>query len=247
MVPVSAPPSAKEVLARAVLFQGLTEDLLEELAQVVEWFFISGGEVLFRRGEPGDSLFIVVTGRLQIVRDRGERSLQVIRDLGPGENIGELSLLTGEPRSATVRAVRDTQLICLSREQFDGLLERHPRPMMQLARMLATWLRDTTLGIPPPVPNLATVAVIPLTTIPLDAFMTRLTAAFEDPRGVLRLNAERVESLGGPGAAHVADGEPAYVTGTQWLNELERDHQLVIYESTPEPSAWARRCARQSG
>jgi NTE family protein/lysophospholipid hydrolase len=247
LVSICAPPSARNALAQATLFHGFPDDLLDALAEVVDWYFIPGGEILYRRDDVGDSLFVVVSGRLRVVRDQEGPVARIIRDVGPGENVGELALITGERRSATVLAVRDTQLIRLSRAQFDALLPRHPRAVMQLARMLATWVRNSTLEVPPAIPELATVAVIPLTRdAPVHDFITRLAAAFK-PRGrVLHLTAERVASWLGPSAAQAAEGESGYVEGTQWLSELEREWSLVIYESSLEPSAWARRCARQA-
>jgi CRP-like cAMP-binding protein len=162
--PILPPPDGLATLAAAPLFAGLGDDALAEVAGDVEWLLLPGGEPLFRRGDPGDAVYVVVSGRLRVLGDEGDASWPVLREIGRAENVGELSVLTGEPRSATVRAVRDTVLARLSRERFDGLVARHPQSMRQVTRILARWLtqpaRARCRG------RVATVAVVPLTADP---------------------------------------------------------------------------------
>src|SRR3954465_6741273 len=85
-----------------------------ELAANASQMTVHAGDWLFRQGEPGDSLYVVLTGRLEIVIE-GEPE-KVIRVLGHGDSVGELALLTESPRSASVRARRDSELLVVTRE-----------------------------------------------------------------------------------------------------------------------------------
>ncbi len=88
---------------------------------------LSGGEVLFRQGDPPDCLYIVVHGRLEVILERADGGREVVDQVGPGECIGEMALLADEPRSATIQAIRDSELVRLSKDKFDLLLDRYPR------------------------------------------------------------------------------------------------------------------------
>src|SRR5262249_44302689 len=94
---------------------------IDALAAIVETREISAGRELFREGDPGDGLFLVVSGEIDIVKQAagGSRSLA---QLGPGAILGEISLLTSEARSATGRAIMDTRLLHLPTDKFRTLL-----------------------------------------------------------------------------------------------------------------------------
>ena len=96
------------------------------------------GEVLFEAGEVGDSLFVIVSGEVDIVRGG-----QVIARLGEGECVGEMAALDWEPRSATVRASAATHLVRLERNDLMDLLTDYPELVRSLARVLVERLRRT--------------------------------------------------------------------------------------------------------
>ena len=130
---------ALEFLASTDLFGEVDSAGLEEVARSLEAVRLSGGQRLFKEGDEADCLYLVVSGRLRayVSRDGGEAP---VGEAGRGEVVGEIALLTHTPRSATVRAIRDTELLRLSRAGFDALVEKHPRTMMPLARRIV--LRD---------------------------------------------------------------------------------------------------------
>ena len=84
---------------------------------------LAAQEWLFRAGDPADRLYFVVSGRLRVVVER-DGEPRVARQVGPGAAIGELAILTDSPRSASVQAVRDTELLALGGEEFLTLLAR---------------------------------------------------------------------------------------------------------------------------
>src|SRR5262245_13920533 len=95
-------------LRQSAWFSNLADDVLDAIAVRFEPFALNSGEILFRQGDPGDSLYLVVSGRVRILvsTSSGERG---VTELGAGEIVGEMGLLCDEPRSATVIAARDTQ------------------------------------------------------------------------------------------------------------------------------------------
>ena len=101
------------------LFQGMTDQALEAVAALANEVAIADGATVTREGDPGDSFFVIVDGRLRISR-HGE----TIRDLGPGDFLGEISLVDGRPRTATAVAVGPVNAIVIERPAFLELMDR---------------------------------------------------------------------------------------------------------------------------
>src|SRR3712207_6041932 len=96
-----------EVLARSGIFQGVDADAADSLAKDLDNIEIRKGEVLFNEGEPGDSLYIVLSGKVKVVRRAADGRQNLIALMGPSDMIGELSLFDPGPRTATASAVTD--------------------------------------------------------------------------------------------------------------------------------------------
>ena len=128
---------------------------LERAARLVE---VPAGTLLIREGDPPGSAFVVRRGRLEV-----EVGGRVARELGSGEVIGEIALLTGEPRSAAVRARRDSTVLEIPRDAFESMLERDPAAARIVLSQVADRLR--TAGSPPgppPPERLGVVSVVGL-------------------------------------------------------------------------------------
>lgn len=128
--------------ARTPLFEGLEADEIAEIYGEMRPRHFEPGDVVCEEGEPGDSLFIVQSGMVQVLVGLPSRaSLQPTREsvarLRRGDIVGELSVITGEPRSATVVAVAPTEALEMQQGQFNALLTRHPRVWANLAHLLA--------------------------------------------------------------------------------------------------------------
>jgi NTE family protein len=98
------------------LFGTLGEGTLREIAERVDWLHLRTGDRLIAQGELRDDLFIPVTGRLQAVAEEIGVEPKVLGEISCGESAGEMALLTGEPRSASIYAVRDSVVVRLTRE-----------------------------------------------------------------------------------------------------------------------------------
>ena len=154
---------------------GLTDDELDQLLDDVDWVEIPGGEALFRQEEASDSFYVVVRGRLRalLTDDTGEEV--VIRELSRGDAVGELGVLTGAPRSATVVAVRDTELARFSTAAFERAIERSPRIALPLARIVANRMNDRRTGRAES--GIGTVAFLPAgAQVDVDTFVDAMLA-----------------------------------------------------------------------
>ena len=121
-----------DVLAAVPLFAGLTSADRAELATAARPVTVQGTGWLFRQGDADDGLYVVVSGRVELSIDG-----KTVRIVGPGEALGEMALLTAGTRSASARAMRDAELLHISRESFDALIERVPGFARALLRLLA--------------------------------------------------------------------------------------------------------------
>lgn len=246
IVSAAAPPDVHSFLRSTELLASLDPRLVEDVAREVEWLLVLGGETLFFAGEPGDSIYFVVSGRLQVVVESPSGSEEVVREVGRGENVGELSLITDEPRSATVRAIRDTHLGRLSSEGFTHLLERAPRASAALTKMLARWLGKSHRPSQRH-QSVATVALVPVGEgIGLSDCASRLAEALRAHGSVLHVNAARADAACGQGASEAEESDPAHARVLAWVNDQEAAYNFVVYEAEVGNSAWTRRCLRQA-
>lgn len=108
-------------------------------SQIEKYQSFTPGQVIFREGEPGSSLYIVAEGQIDIAR--GERILETV---GPGGILGELALIDDKPRSASAIARTDCLLAPINRDHFLALVQRTPLFALQVMRAMANRLRHTT-------------------------------------------------------------------------------------------------------
>jgi CRP-like cAMP-binding protein len=108
------------------LFARVEPAVLAEIALELEHLRLEPGAVVIREGEAGDGLYLVMRGRLRVVARAGDGAEIFLNDIEAGEGVGEIALLTGERRTATVYASTAAELLCLSHEQFELIGQRYP-------------------------------------------------------------------------------------------------------------------------
>ncbi len=113
-------------IARMPIFSGIPREELASLLTVVAPIKVSPGSAVVREGEPGDSLFLIVQGTLRVATRGSDGSEVELGRLGPGDFFGEVALLTRRPRTATVTAVTEAELLRLDHATVDQLRRRHP-------------------------------------------------------------------------------------------------------------------------
>ena len=125
---------AGELLGAVDLFAVLTPESRQGLAAASQEHVFAGGEAVVRHNAPGDSMFVVLDGRVRVTL---EPSGQQVAEIGPGGFFGEMSLLTGEPRTATVRAIDDARVLEIGAAAFKGLAAADPRLIEHVTTVVA--------------------------------------------------------------------------------------------------------------
>jgi CRP-like cAMP-binding protein len=125
-------------------FDNLPDEMLTTLAQKVQKRKLNTNEILFNKGEEGDSLFVINSGWVKIVTEDSQGSEVILNQLGAGEVIGEMALLDNEPRSAGVIALSKTTVLELKRDDFMEILKRQPDIALSVIRNFSSRMRYNT-------------------------------------------------------------------------------------------------------
>jgi predicted acylesterase/phospholipase RssA/CRP-like cAMP-binding protein len=233
-------------LAGIPFFASLDESIRHELGGQLEPVHVAAGAVIVAQGDPGDGLFLLVSGRLRVSVTAGGTE-RVLHDLGRGAIVGEIALLSDRPRSATVRAVRDSDLLLLRMSSFKSLVERSPALLAGMSRLLVE--RLLTVDRPqerPAADRAITVAAAGRDTRPAAMVAELLAAELARTGSVFRVNADVVARHLGPEAAQRGPDDPGRGELTGWLHARELDHEHVIYSPDGQDTAWSRLCLSQS-
>lgn len=132
-----------EILARAGLFQGVDPEAIEALTKELEHVEIKKGSTVFTESEPGDSLYIVLTGKVKLGRRSADGRQNLLAVMGPSDMFGELALFDPGPRTATATALTDLRLAKLGKGSLRPWLTDRPEIAEQLLRVIARRLRRT--------------------------------------------------------------------------------------------------------
>jgi NTE family protein len=197
------------------------------------------GEVLVRAGDPSDSVFLVESGRFSVLVGTHP---EPVAEVGVGEPIGEIGFFTKVPRTATVVAARDSEVVQLDRAAFNTVVAKYPRIYEAILMSLAGRLAETTARVPVfsniTIPR--TIAIVTGGRGGLDpAFLERLQSVFER-RGRTLFVGEGDVAKRFPGVAF------DHPTVSRWLNAVENEYALVVYIADDTASEWSRKAIRQA-
>jgi CRP/FNR family cyclic AMP-dependent transcriptional regulator len=138
---------AVEALGRCPLFSGLGPDFRSAIAGTLRTRRFRKSEVIFHQGDPGDSLFIVVSGAVKVMLPSEEGGEAILATLRRGDFLGELALLDGASRSASAIALEPTEMLVLPRDRFSALVAEEPGIRDALLSSLAAELRRLTTHV----------------------------------------------------------------------------------------------------
>lgn len=215
------------LLARVPLFAALPHDLLTGLAQAAVTVTVGGGQFLFRQGEQGEDLYVVRSGRLELLVDD-----EVVHVHGRGEFFGEPALLSGGVRTAAVRACRDSELLVLHRAEFDRLLATQPALAQALVHELGRRVgRDDAAMVPSPTSTV--LALLPVQGL-LPGSRVRDLADLVHAELARHTSVTRLEDDGNPDS------------WSKRLDAAEMSHSMVLLVAGRHDDAWWQFCARQA-
>jgi len=228
------------------IFGALDDTVRRSVEGELSWVYLQRDEILFREGDPADALYVVLQGRLQVVRELPGRPLEVFTEIGRGQPVGEIGLLTGDARSSTVRAARDTELIRFSEQGFRSLLQQSPQALMPLLRTLARRLQRATVEAPPAAARSTVIAIVPLGGAPLDDFLAGFLPDQEAHGRIRVLDSRAFDGEHGAGASQMAPDDARSMYVNEWLHGQEGAHDALVFVADPEAGEWSRRCVRQA-
>lgn len=239
---------AMTAFGNSPLFRELDRRALRELAEAAEWRDLHGGEYLHRAGSGADALHLIVNGRIRVQRQGQGDAVEVLEELGLGQIVGEIALMSGGTHLSDALAVRDCRLLRIGRVEFERILRRHPDAMLRLMAAVIKRLRKPPLLHPKDaVRSTRAIAVLPAHEgIDATSFARRLTRELAVAGSVLRVDGERLEGALGEGSAEVAFEHQRNPDVVQWLNRIEDCYRYLVFAANPVPNVWTRRCVRQS-
>ena len=217
------------------------------LRQHLEWVEIAGGDTLMRQGDAGDSMYIAISGRLRAYVADDDGSQRMVREISRGQIVGEMSLYTDEPRSATVLAIRDSVLVKLPKAEFAGLLASSAQVSIALTRQIIQRLQGGQNR--PALEKPVTIALLPITSrIDVPGFAARLEKQLSKLARVRVVDAAVIDRE--LQQAGIAESDSADADNNRrialLLDAIEADTDYVLLLADPTPSAWTQRCCRHS-
>ena len=229
------------------MFGPLDDATRQDIGSAAEWVSLPQGGVLFEQGDPGEAAYILVNGRLQVIVRSAAGAARVVGEVRPGETVGEMAMFTGEPRSARVVALRDSDLAMFERRAFDRLMAKYPQALMALTKLVIKRLRQTQSDNPPD-EGVRIIGLLPAgPDVPLDEFAQQLTAALA-PYGTSQCLVRKTWTIcsagrESPGRRRTIPGRPR-IAGL--IDAAEARSRFVVLVADADGLPWSRRCVRHA-
>lgn len=224
----------KPSLAEIPFLANADPALLAAMDEEAEWFSVPSGWPVLTAGEPPEGVWFLMSGSLAAFKPSDRGGHQLLGYIRPGEPVGEMAMIAREPHSASVYAMRDSELLKLTPEAFDQLVHGHPDLMRHLARLMLTRSRANTRTNPRAEPKVfALISTSP--TIDLNLRAKTLQAALK------RLGQKAIIINEEDGAAISAEG-----MNSAWFDALEKKNDAVFLISPIADTFWFRICLRQA-
>ncbi|MGH8462300.1 MAG: patatin-like phospholipase family protein [Stenotrophobium sp.] len=235
----------RAIFSQVPLFARLSPEALDAFAARAQVVEVRSGDILLREGDVATAAYVVAAGRLRAILPDGTFA----GDIGKFELLGEIAVFSGEPRSATVHAVRDSIVLGISRKDLLKLVKAYPMALLAITRVIIQRLRQNqrsrTLQS---ARNTRTFAVIPASgDVDAHTFAETLCQALARHDSVKLVDDVFVDSALGTDAAQCPfidnDANARLMT---LLGEVEDQHRYLVYAAGGDANAWARRCMRQA-
>lgn len=237
-------------LTRVEIFQDLSYPQLRTLCSNMTLISLKGGEILIKEKDPGDCLFIVVYGRLRVYKE-GEPSKKIeeknLGEIYPGQLVGEISLLIDQPRTASVKSLRDSILLKLTKTVFDQFTTKHPEAMISIARKCVKRLIEQHVPSAPGT-NTCNIVFVPAGEKHPDSqtFINTCFEILEKSALAIKINSKICDQLLRQGISQSTFDSEDNERLVSWLHQQEANYQYVLYETDPTLTPWTTRCLRHA-
>ncbi|MBV6513693.1 MAG: putative NTE family protein [Ignavibacteriaceae bacterium] len=214
-------------------FGEISAEVFTEISRHIQWLRVERDQILFNEGDPGDSMYILFSGRLQVYSGKGKQH-KLHGYILQGESVGEMALIANEPRSATVRAMRSSLLIKIQADDFKGLVHKYPELLYNITRDIIGRLRKSNLALSQNFTPNNILFIQGSPDIDIDAFLQNFTGKLR-PYAATRLVTPR--SLKKP-VSEFNDEELRNLLNT--MNKLERKYQHVLVSCPYGDTGWLK-------
>ena len=236
-------PQAQDLL-RAILqkhFVAGNAEILATIESGAEYIDLDSGTTLFREGEFSDDMYFVLSGRLRAVREDGSGGWKVFGEIARGETIGELAFFTGQPRSASIIALRNSSLAKVTRAVVERALTLSPQVAFSLMRIVIERLRRSEREYRPP-NTPVNICMLPVTSgLDLVGIANRLKSARpENQASVLVVTADDIAARFGTGPR--GDIWRSYGEVARFIDEMEAQNSTIFLVTDGRESEWTRFC-----
>ena len=231
--------STEEFLAVVPLFAGLSAAERRLVAQHAQTVALPAGAWLFHQGDEADAMYVVRTGRVEVVEQAPGGGHHVVRELRAGTPLGELGLIRQAPRTAGARVRRDAELLRLESDEFNAILRSNTSLARALLSTLGDWLANGRASPPTRPRPPATIAVVSADDAAAASGVERMLA---EELGRL------VSTVSVPQTAATRPGTPTGQSLAEVLDRAERshDHVLLYAGCLAAADEWTRACLRQA-
>ncbi len=216
-------------LAGLPLFSGCGPAALGGMVRRGSWITLPAGHLLIEQGAPSDTLYVILSGRLAVVHDLDGPNERRLSELGPGETVGEMGVVTRARRSASVIALRDSELLRIERDDFMPFLEKNPQAMLTLFERLSQRVARMS-DAQERARRVRTLALLPMDD-------------GADWRGLAQELRERAAAMGVRCALFTEDDEGLT---SEALFAAEESHDLVLFLAPAAMTPWRNLCLRQA-
>jgi len=193
----------------------------------VAWFSLPGGRTLYNAGDEAETLYLLRAGRLGVIRRETGQPQQFLGVVKPGEPVGEMALVSGTRHTATVIAMRDSEILALPKTSFYAAARKDPALMAEVARLTVTRSRQAAPRVGSGAP-----AVFALIGV--------------SPGPSIRSRVERLERyIMDLGFTVTVLGSETQAAPTEWFSTVEQRHDVVLFVAEHGEEAWTHLAARQ--
>jgi NTE family protein len=199
------------------------------LAEAARWFSLAGGDTLFRQGTPSDTIFVVISGLLAAVMESPGQKERIIGRVGAGEVVGEMGCITGQPRTATVRALRSSEVLEISWSDIQRLAAKDPGIVLSICRTVVERMARAQEGTLPSFQP-STFAIVPL----------------GEGTNERHFAEQFREALSTYGSTFLMTQDAGRNATSDELNRIEKAHDYVVYLADRSSPFWINRCLRQA-
>jgi RND family efflux transporter MFP subunit len=241
------PKDAVELLAETEILAGVPVDRLRHLDPPPARLTIKAGETLIEQGQEGEAFYLLVHGRLRVFVSGIDGANRQVGEVLPGEGVGEMSLLTGETTSATVRAMHDCELVRFTRESYKQLMETSPEAALQVTRTVIKRLRSGLTGNGGKL-FYSAVAVVPVSPgVEIGPFVDMLRTQLSEFAATAAIGLDDLETrytnLIRRSSGIATEDRSDVLTK---LMAIQDENDITLYIADAMPTEWTKLCLNQA-